>query len=292
MPISESQLETWTHIGAQQTAKSTADSIRFALANYTDWPENIKFEDYLQGSYKNSTNIRGDSDVDLVVQLNSSFYCNLTDEEQSHLEISNASYGFPGFRSDVLTALKRHFGIDNIIEGNKSIKLKAGNGRLAADVVVCVLYRKYNRTYGVSTNDFVEGMTFWTRNYIKRIINYPKIHYENGTVKNNQTNDQYKKTVRLFKNIRTYLVDNNIISEDLAPSYFLECLIYNIANRNFSGSWQDIFINCVHYLKNTNLNEFLCQNEQELLFGLSDNQWKQENALKLLIGMLRLWSNL
>jgi len=272
MPISESQLETWTHIGAQQTAKSTADSIRGALANYNDWPDRIEFEDYLQGSYKNSTNIRGDSDIDLVVQLNSNFYSNLTDEEKSYLNLSNASYGFQEFRSDVLTALKRYYGFNNVIEGNKSIKLKSGNGRLAADVVVCVQYKKYNKQFVVNINDFVEGMTFWIRNDNRQIINYPKIHYKNGTVKNDQTNDQYKKTVRMFKNIRTYLVDNVIISKDLAPSYFLECLIYNIANRNFIGNWQDIFINCTHYLLiEADLNGFLCQNQQEPLFGLVDN---------------------
>jgi len=80
MAILESQLERWAHQGAVATAKLTADSIRNALKSYNYWPAGIDFEVYLQGSYKNSTNIRGDSDVDVVVQLNSSFYSNLTEE--------------------------------------------------------------------------------------------------------------------------------------------------------------------------------------------------------------------
>jgi len=206
MLIPESQLETWTHIGAQQTAKDTADSIKGALANYTDWPDNIKLEDYLQGSYRNHTNIRGDSDVDLVVQLESTFYNNLTDEEKEYLGLSDSSYGFWEFRSDVLQALQRRFGSDSTVEGNKSIKLKADGGRLSADIVTSVMYKKYIKTNGVNNTNYIEGMTFWTRTGNSQIINYPKIHYSNGTTKNNQTDSQYKKTVRMFKNTRSNLV--------------------------------------------------------------------------------------
>jgi tRNA nucleotidyltransferase (CCA-adding enzyme) len=72
MTISESQLETWARQGAVTTASNTHQSIRRALDAY-DWPNGVRFESYLQGSYRNTTNIRGDSDVDLVVQLNSTF---------------------------------------------------------------------------------------------------------------------------------------------------------------------------------------------------------------------------
>ena len=34
-----------------------------------NWPADVKFEVFLQGSYKNDTNLGGDSDVDLVVRL-------------------------------------------------------------------------------------------------------------------------------------------------------------------------------------------------------------------------------
>ncbi|HPC63780.1 MAG TPA: nucleotidyltransferase, partial [Anaerohalosphaeraceae bacterium] len=78
MAIPESQLETWAKQGAITTAKSTADSVKNALNSYNNWPNGIDFEVYLQGSYKNDTNIRGDSDVDIVAQLNSTFYSNLS----------------------------------------------------------------------------------------------------------------------------------------------------------------------------------------------------------------------
>jgi hypothetical protein len=52
MAIPESQLETWSHQGAITTAKTTADSIKNTLKSYTNWPDDVEFKIYLQGSYR------------------------------------------------------------------------------------------------------------------------------------------------------------------------------------------------------------------------------------------------
>ena len=65
MPIPESQLETWSHQGATVTSAATHRSIRAALDAH-DWPDAMRLNPYLQGSYANATNIRGNSDVDLT----------------------------------------------------------------------------------------------------------------------------------------------------------------------------------------------------------------------------------
>lgn len=67
MPISESQLFAWTTPGALSGSATTHTSIKAALDAHS-WPDRMSFETYLQGSYGNHTNIRGNSDVDLVVQ--------------------------------------------------------------------------------------------------------------------------------------------------------------------------------------------------------------------------------
>ena len=72
MTIPSKQLEVWSHIGALASSKTTYDSIKSCLGNYT-FPEGMKYDIYLQGSYGNSTNIRGDSDVDIIAELTSSF---------------------------------------------------------------------------------------------------------------------------------------------------------------------------------------------------------------------------
>ena len=199
MAIPESQLETWSHQGAVTTSKATADSIRNALNDYDNWPKGVDFEIYLQGSYKNDTNIRGDSDVDVVAQLNSTFYNNLSEDQERVLGLTTASYSWSNFRADVLEALKGYYGQSQITEGNKSIKIQANSGRLPADIVVCAQYRRY-RT--VSNYDYVEGMCFWTKNDNRQVINYPKVHYDNGVSKHQNSNKWYKPVVRLFKNSR------------------------------------------------------------------------------------------
>lgn len=187
MPISESQLETWSNQGAVNSAKDTHESIRNALQS-SQALRPRDFEVYLQGSYKNTTNIRGDSDVDVVVQLNSTFYSDITALSASAASLyrqtfPSADYTWSHFRADVLAALQAYYGSSNVTEGNKSLKIKAGAGRLAADVVVCLQYRRYQQFWGAAT-PFVEGILFFTRRENRPVINYPKLHYENGVTKN------------------------------------------------------------------------------------------------------------
>ena len=287
MGIPESQLETWSHQGAVTTAKDTYKSIRHAL-NSCEWSDGINFEVYLQGSYKNDTNIRGDMDVDVVVQLNSTFFNNLSKEQKERFGFISAQYKWKDFRKDVLNALINHYGRDRISDGNKAIKVQTSY--LPADVVVCIQYRKYPSD-PINESDFIEGMTFWTRNENRQIINYPKLHYENGVSKHQNTNNWYKKAVRMFKNIRNYIEKNQYIPDNLAPSYFLECLLYNVPNINFGVNFQNTFYNVVNWLAKADFDNFVCQNEQLLLFGDTPEQWSIDNAKRLTQELIELWNN-
>jgi len=287
MPIPESQLERWSHQGAVVTAKQTHESIRAALLQHPA-RDNKDFEVYLQGSYKNDTNIRGDSDVDVVVQLNDTFSHNLSEEQKRAFRFTEATYCWNDFRSDVLTALRNYYGWDKVREGRKSLKVQTSY--LPADVVVCIQYRKYPK-FPRDANDYVEGMTFYVPSENRWVINYPKLHYYNGVEKNKRTNGRYKPAVRLFKNARTYLVDRKIIPSDLAPSYFLECLLYNVPDDKFGSSFQDTFCNVVNWLSRANLSQFVCQNEQLRLFGNSPEQWSEDKARQFVRAMIDLWNN-
>jgi len=287
MPIPESQLETWSHQGAVTTAKQTHESIRAALEAY-NWPGGVRYEVYLQGSYRNHTNIRRDSDVDVVVQLNSAFFENLPVNLKRQFGFRDASYGWKGFRSDVLTALRNHYGSGRVREGRKSLKVQTSY--LPADVVVSLQYRKYPDRPR-SEDDFVEGMTFWVPSESRWVINYPKLHYENGAKKNKDTNGWYKPTIRMFKNARTYLVDKGVIPADLAPSYFLECLLYNVPNDKFGPNLQSTFREVIVWLRKADFSRFFCQNRQLLLFGSSPEQWSEDRAYRFLEAMVRLWND-
>jgi len=288
MPIPESQLETWSRQGAVKTAKQTHESVRNALEAY-NWPSDVQYEVYLQGSYKNDTNIRGDSDVDIVVQLNSAFRSNLSEDWKRHFGFTSATYGRKEFRSDTLKALRDRYGYSEVSEGKKALKLITFY--LPADVVVCLQYRKYPDRPR-SEDDFVEGMTFWVPSENRWVINYPKLHYANGIKKNQDTNGRYKPTVRMIKNARTYLSERGVIAVDLAPSYFLECLLYNVPDDKFGSNFQTTFCNVINWLLlEANFSQFVCQNEQLRLFGNSPEQWSEDKARRFLQAMVKLWND-
>ena len=132
MPIPESQLETWSRQGEAKTLKETLESVRNALKAY-DWPSHVQYEVYLQGSYKNDTNIRGDSDVDIVVQLNSRFRSNRLEDREINSKLIIVS---DAWRGAVLKVLQNRYGDSEVSEGKKALKVKTPY--LPADVVVCL----------------------------------------------------------------------------------------------------------------------------------------------------------
>jgi hypothetical protein len=298
MPIPESQLTTWARPGATSTAKNTHEAIRRALDDAEESRlREADYQVYLQGSYPNDTNTRGDSDVDVVAQLDSAFVSDtsrLTLHEQRDYKraYADATYGWSEFRADVLAALRDYFGAGAVVEGNNAIHLRKGSGRLGADIVPCVQYRKYRRFTSSDDDDYVEGILFYNR-LAERVVNFPKPHYRNGVAKNGEgrTGGRFKPVVRMFKNARSYLVDHGEIGADLAPSYFLQCLLYNVPDRHFGGTYQDSYRNILTWLRNQDLTNFICQNGEVRLFGSSRQQWSAHNAGATIDKLIELWDD-
>ncbi|WP_420768597.1 nucleotidyltransferase [Parageobacillus thermoglucosidasius] len=295
MAINEEKLETWSNRGSRVLAKETHEKIRNVLQSDDSLIKGKDFEIYLQGSYKNATNIRGDSDVDIVVQLNSTFTSDtsqLTESQKKAYDdyFVNATYTWDDFRQDVLNTLQNYFGKDKVKQGNKSIKVEGGSGRLPADIIPCLQYRKYRSFSIYNTTDYVEGMKFYTMKDRTPIINYPKIHYANGSAKNQETNELFKRMVRIFKNARSYLVENKGFDKKKAPSYFIENLLYNVPNDHFNGTLQNTMYNILKYLHSADLNTFICQNHQLRLFGPGQDQWNVSDASEYILEMITLWN--
>ena len=254
------------------------------------WPTGMTRDFYLQGSYRNDTNIRGDSDVDVVLEMTSTVKydtSSLSQYEQGLVSASfqPASYDWNDFRRETLKALEAGFGSSMVGQGNKSIKLKADPPRLAADVVVCMQHRRYT-----SYSSYVEGITSWALRDELWIVNYPKEHYKNGAGKSARTWDRYKRTVRMFKNARNRLVSTGRISADLAPSYFVECLIYNAPDAAFHPSFQETYCSIVNWVVESVLDRLVCQNGQQWLFGSSPEQWSVVDAKTFANHLVSLWN--
>ena len=130
MSIPESQLSTWSHHGAQDSAKRTHEAIRRVLDAY-EWPADMHRDFHLQGSYRNDSNIQGHSDLDVVLELKSITNYDTSALSQYEQEWVAASFGpvtyeWNDFRRETLKALESGFGREIVAQGSKTIKLSVG----------------------------------------------------------------------------------------------------------------------------------------------------------------------
>lgn len=292
MGIPESQLETWSRQGATKSANAIYERIRTALHN--DAVLSVRdFDVFLQGSYRNSTNIRGDSDVDVVVKLNETYmpdYSRLDLYTQSLKKASavSATYTLSDFRRDVSNAVRWAFPSHSITEGGKSIKIPRTSNNIPADVVPCIEYRLYLPAQRLlSGPDYIEGIWLWDvqRNY--EVISFSKQHYDNGVIKHSRTAQWYKPTVRIFKNVEGWLEDHDIIATGTASSYGIECLLFNVPQQHFGGSYQATFINVVDWLARIDMTDFVCQNGVQRLF--EQNRWTIQKAQTFIDALIQVW---
>jgi hypothetical protein len=296
MPIPEQQLDIWSNQGAIVSAQATHNSVRAALAANTSAIRQMDYDVFLQGSYRNDTNVRADSDVDIVVRYNSIFGYNIgtVPPQQAQLinaQYSNAIYRWAHFRTQVLAALRSYYGNNLVEETNRCLRLAAAPGRVAGDIVPAIPFKNYNYFYGPNAESHVEGIQFEDQNG-RVIANYPDQHYDNGVAKNsvNRTGGRFKRTVRMFKNARARSVDRGFLADGVASSYFVDCLIWNAPDNLFSPSLQNSYCNIVNHLNGAVLTEFPCRNGIIRLFGTSPEQWTEVKARQLIAALVRLWN--
>lgn len=263
MAIPENQLETWSSQGATASASALYERIRNALKNDAVLAHR-NFDVFLQGSYRNSTNILGDSDVDVVVRLNDTYmpgYGALDAYTRSVVEgrSSSATYTLTDFRRDVSNAIRRAFPSHNITEGGKSIKIPRTSNNIPADVVPCLEYRLYLPPQTLLGDPaYVEGIWLWDVQRGHAVTSYPKQSYDNGVAKHERTNQWYKPTVRIFKNARGWMEDNGLTQSGTASSHAIECLLYNVPDQQFGSSYGDTVVNVVSWLNGADLADFVC----------------------------------
>jgi len=203
-----------------------------------------------------------------------------------------ASYTWHDLHRETLAALRAHFGDAAVVPGSKAIKVKTGVGRMTADVLPAMQFRRY-ATFN-SSQDLTAhwGVHFFDSNG-NGIANYPKYHIDNGEKKNEQqrTGGQYKATVRLFKNFRTYMVEKGILVAGVAPSYFIEGALYNVPDHLFLGSFSDTVPAIINYLLTAPFTSLLSQNGVVPLIGESSTQWRKEDFTALVVAASKTWDN-
>jgi hypothetical protein len=295
MAIPEAQLDTWSKTGSQTQSKNTYATIKGALEAAGAPYSGQTCASFLQGSYGNDTNIYADSDVDVVMKVGSIYYYDLSrlsPAEQAAYNSSRAgaNYSFQDFQRDVTTVLKKKFGSDVDTSGKKALRVMANGTRRNADVVVCANFRRYYKFESFGNENYAEGICLFTPEGT-RIENFPKQHSANCTTKHQNTGQWYKPTVRIFKNMRNRMIDNKMIEEGLAPSYYLEGMLYNVPIEKFGKSYADTVSNCLNWLWTAKREDLICANG--MFFLLRDGSqvmWSPSAFEEFLQAAVRLWN--
>jgi len=294
--IPEDTLTAWSNQGGTSNSIAAHNSIRNALEANDSGLNRPDFEIFLQGSYRNSTNIRADSDVDLVVQYNKFFKRDIT--RLSPVEVQryegnhhNVDYGLVNWRSDVEKVLRRKFPGAVNLGGGKAFHVVTGPGNMTADVLPAFLYKQYTYFNSLTDERFEPGIKF-ADSAGKITLNYPKLHIENGEEKNSedQTDGRYKPSVRMFKNARNTATERGLLVDGAAPSYFVECLLYNVPDGYFTASVGDTYAAVVSHLTADVIDNYTCQNRQLPLFGPDSTQWNTIDANAFIQALVDLWN--
>lgn len=282
MAIPEAQLETWSHQGSVKQSAATYQTIRGALESDAVPYMNRNFEVFLQGSYGNDTNVYAESDVDVVILYEGSFFKDTSALPPDQLAaykayFSDGKYPYAEFKSHVQTALENAFR-GAVSFGSKAFKVAANGAHRSADVVTAFEYRRYHKFISGADQHYTTGMAFYTTDN-QQIVNYPKLHSKNLTAKHQATGSRFKSAIRIFKNLRRMLVDKHVIEKNIAPSYFIEGLLYSVPNDCFAGDRSTTVFNILDWLQSKpDRSGFVCANEQYYL--LRDNEpvcWPSAN---------------
>lgn len=296
MPIPESQLETWSHQGSVTQSSNTYNTIKNVLEASTTPYAGKNFKVFLQGSYGNDTNIYAESDVDIVIRLDDCFQSDLTrltDEEKAAYKsaFSDATYTHVDFKQDVLSTLTKQYG-SAVTAGDKAIAIDASGSRRKADVIVAIQFRRYFKFRSSSNSEYVEGICFWNGKG-ERIVNYPQQHSANLTSKHQASSKWLKPMVRVLKNMRSRMVDDGLIKTGVAPSYYIEGLLYNVPNNKLTSSYGDCVVNTLNwYRQEAKKVDLVCANEQYYLLrdGLH-TCWPQADCDAFVEAAVELWND-
>jgi len=294
MAVPESQLETWSHQGSVIQSAQTYGIIQKVLNDTTSPYYSKDFSIFLQGSYGNDTNVYRDSDVDIVIRLNQTYYADidaLTPSAKANYNsaFSRATYQFADFKADVLTWLLKNFGSD-VSAGKKAIFIKGSGNRRDADVLVCAQHRRYQTSSSGVDAQYDEGIIFWLSDGTA-IVNFPKQHSENCTAKHQNTKQRFKHMVRVYKNMRNRMINDKYIADGVAPSYFIEGMLWNVPEDKFVQSYEESFVETFNWVLNADETMLACAND--LYWLVRDNSrvcWSKANFAAFLCAVTKYWT--
>lgn len=252
----------------EQRCANAESVVRNAISRFPKF-RTRNIDVFVQGSYRNGTNVRASSDVDVCVCCTDVCFLDLpSGYDKASFGLVDATYAYPEFKSDLVLALEEYLGKSAVSRGNKAIDLHENSYRVDADVVPTFEHRRYTVSNGIQR--YLSG-TELRPDSGGRIINWPHQNYANGTEKNKATGVRFKKIVRVLKRLRDEMVAEGHPAAGAMPSYLIECLVWNAPNSAFLSEEYAV-----------NLRQVLLH-----VFGATQNdaecrEWGEVNKLKYL----------
>ena len=232
---------------------------------------------FTQGSYRNNTNVRLESDVDIVVRSDDVLFSDRdalpAGTTDTDLGLGPGPYGYAQFKDDVQAALVATFGAGAVVRGNKAIRVRASSVRVNADVVAAFEHRWYR-----SNRSYLSGIEVRSDTG-EQVINWPDQHYESGVSKNLATSRRFKATVRILKRLRNRMVDEGIEVASPIPSFLIECLVWNVPAGSFG-----------HTTYTADVRSALATTFNATLTDAACSEWLEVSQLKYLFGSTKPWT--
>ena len=264
-----------------KTEQEKCDNAERAIRKAIDVSETLNNRDIIvfpKGSYRNRTNARLSSDVDICVlcrdTINISYPEGMTDDMTG---LGPATYHYSDYKNDVENALVGYFEPGTVTRGNKAFDVHENTYRVDSDVVACYVHRRYHQD-----GTYLEGECLHPDNG-GTIINWSNQNYNNGVEKNEATSRRFKAVVRILKRLRNEMANSSYEMAENLPSFLIECLVYNVPDKGFG---HDSYVADVRwvlaYLWNNTRKDSDCEkwgevNELKYLFRPS-KPWTREQA--------------
>ncbi len=262
----------------EERCQNAEKAIKNAIAS-NDKLNHREIRIFSQGSYKNNTNVRRDSDVDIGVACYDVFFpeypAGTTQETFGNID---GNYYYSTFKDEVEEALVSYFGRSAVKRGNKAFDIKETSYHVEADVAPFFEHRRYSKD-----GSYLSGVELRPDNSFSKIINWPKQHYDNGVNKNKITGRRFKSLVRIIKSLCVKMNDEGIPQANNIMGFLIECLVWNVPNKNFGNTTLTADVrSCLAFLFNNTRKKENCAEwgeVSELIYLFNTSQkWTRQQA--------------
>lgn len=278
----EAQFREWKNPPGK-TEQDRCNNAVSAIRNAIEASDKLRARDvsvFAHGSYRNNTNVRKDSDVDIGILCTNTFFYDLPEgTTRETFEITPATYQYEQFKKEVEEALVNRFVRSTVKRGNKAFDVHETRYHVEADVAAFFEHRRYQ-----SNGTILKGVALITDKDARRVINWPEQHYKNGTQKNTDTGTRFKSIVRVLKSLSNEMIETGV-QEGNVSGFLIECLVWNVPNDHFQHLTYtaDVQASLAFLFNNTRTQE-TCKEwgeVSELIYLFHSSQkwtWQQANA--------------